>query len=274
MKAVFYFFLLIAGIFLFSCSQPTHVDQAELKSKIGETNEKWMAALEQGNAAGVAECYTEDSQFMPPNAPIMKGREGVKAFIDGMMKAGVKKIKLTTSEIEGDENRALETGTYQVMVDGDKVVDQGKYLVEWKNRDGKWYFHRDMFNSNMPSPRIAAQQDQSVWVAAYRVKADKRAAFEDFVRTKLYPSIDRTKPELDMVAKQTRLVIPTEPEKDGSYRYMFIMDPVVEGADYTIENFIISKHGQKKGKEILKGFDETLVGPDSYEIIIGKQSEI
>lgn len=274
MKAGSYFFLLVAGFFFLSCSQPNHIDQAALEAKIGEANGKWMAALEQGNAAGVAECYTEDSQFMPPNAPALKGREGVKTFMDGMMKAGVKKIRLKSIEIEGDEKRALETGEYQVMVEGDKVVDQGKYLVEWKNRNGKWYFHRDMFNSNMPSPRIAARQDQEVWVAAYKVKADKRAKFEDFVRTKLYPSIDRSKPELDMVARQTRLVIPTEPEKDGSYRYMFIMDPVVDGADYTIENFIISKYGQQKGKEILKEFDETLTGPDSYEIIVGKQSEI
>lgn len=274
MKKGTYFFLLLAGFFFLSCTQPTQVDQAELEAKIGEVNEKWMAALQQGNAAGVAECYTEDSQFMPPNAPTMKGREGVKAFMDGIMKAGVKKIQLTTSEIEGDSKRALETGTYQIIVDGDKVVDQGKYLVEWKNLNGKWYFHRDMFNSNMPSPRIAAQKDQNVWVAAYKVKADKREAFEDFVRTKLYPSIDRSRPELDMVAKQTRLIIPTEPEKDGSYRYMFIMDPVVDGADYSIDNFILSKHGQQKGQKILNEFGETLVGPDSYEVIIGKQSEI
>lgn len=274
MKVVFNFYLLIAGIFFLSCSQSTEVDQAELKAEIGEANEKWMSALEQGNAAGVAACYTEDSQFMAPNAPTMKGREGVETFMDGIMKAGVKKIQLTTSEIEGDAKRALEIGTYQIMVDGDKVVDQGKYLVEWKNLDGKWYFHRDMFNSNMPSPRIAAQKDQNVWVAAYKVKADKRETFEDFVRTKLYPSIDRSRPELDMVAKQTRLVIPTEPEKDGSYRYMFIMDPVVDGADYSIENIIISKHGQQKGIEILKQFDESLIGPNSYEIIVGKQSEI
>ena len=238
-------------------------------------NERWMAALEQGNAAGVAECYTEDSQFMPPNAPIMKGREGVRAVVEGMKKSGVKKIKLTTSEIEGDDKRAVETGSYQVMVDGDQVVDQGKFMVVWKNVGGKWYFHRDIFNSNMPSPRIAAQQDQEVWVAAYRVKADKRKVFEDFVRTRLYPSIDRSKPEQDLVAKQTRLIIPTEPEKDGSYRYMFIMDPVVDGADYSIENLIISKHGKKEGQKILDNeFGATLVNPDAYEIIIGKQSEI
>lgn len=273
MKAGNYFFLLFAGIFFLSCS-PKENELEELKAGIGEANEKWMAALEQGNAAGVAECYTEDSQFMPPNAPIMKGREGVKAFVEGRRKAGVKKIKLTTSEIEGDNKRALETGTYEVMVDGDKVVDQGKYLVEWKNQNGKWYFHRNMFNSNMPSPRLAAQKDQNVWVAVYRVKADKRAVFEDFVRTKLYPSIDRSKPTLDMVAKQTRLVIPTEPEKDGSYRYMFIMDPVVDGEDYSIENSIISKHGEEKGKEVMKEFDATLVSPSSYDVIVGKQSEI
>lgn len=275
MKTASFFSAVVAGFFFVSCSQSSQMNQEELKAGIGESNAKWMAALEQGNAAGVAECYTEDSQFMPPNAPTMKGREGVKTFMEGMMKAGVKKIKLTTSEIEGDDKRALETGEYQVLVDGGKVVDQGKYLVEWKNQNGKWYFHRDMFNSNMPSPRIAAQKDQEVWVAAYKVKADKRKVFENFVRTRLYPSIDRSKPEMDMVAKQTRLVIPTEPEEDGSYRYMFIMDPVVKGGDYSIENLIISRHGKEEGQKILDNeFGATLVNPDAYEIIIGKQSEI
>ena len=274
MKAGNYFFLLMVGTFFFSCSQPQEIDQVALEAGIGEVNEKWMAALEQGNAAGVAECYTEDSQFMPPKAPIMKGREGVKAFVEGMKKSGVRKIRLKTSEIEGDDKRAVETGTYQVMVDRDRVVDQGKYMVVWNNVDGKWYFHRDIFNSNMPSPRIVAQKDQEVWAAIHRVKADKRAAFEDFVRTKLFPSIDRSKPEMDLAVKQSRLIIPTEPEKDGSYRYMFIMDPVVEGEDYSIENILISKHGEKKGKEMLKEYDATVVNSSSDDMIIGKQSEI
>ena len=231
-----------------------------------------MAAVENADDAAVAAIYTPNASFMPSYMPTLKGREGVQAYIEGARKSGVKKIKVETSELDVNGSQAIETGNYQVIVDGDHVVDKGKYLIEWRNEGGEWYMHKDIFNSNLPAPRKVAQQGQPVWVVVHQVKADRRSDFENFVRNTLVPAIDQSKAGNAQAVQHTRFLIPGEPEPDGSYRYMFVMDPVIEGVDYSIENMMIDKYGEEKGKAIVEELSSMMAGP--YQLIEGRQTEL
>lgn len=266
--------VMAVGALLFSCNQPIEsntLDQANVAQQIEERNQQWMAAIEHGEAVEVASFYTSNSQFMPPNMPTLEGREGIKTFIENVRNSGVKKIKVATSDLTVDGGRALEVGTYQILVAGDQVVDNGKYMLEWRLQGDQWYMHRDIFNSNLPAPRSVAQQGQPVWVVVHKVKAERRQDFENFVRNTLIPAIDQNKPEMGMAMRHTRFLTPSDPEADGSYPYMFVMDPVIEGADYIIENMIIEKYGEEQGSVIVKDFSEMMAAP--FLSITGMQTE-
>ncbi len=133
------------------CANPQAQDNTEeARAGIEAVNAQFMAALSQGDAAAMAGLYTEDAQQMPPNGEIVSGREalqtGFQALIDGKYE-----ILLETTEVEGHGDTAHEIGKYTMAIDGE-TVDEGKYIVIWKNVDGQWKLHRDIFNSNNPAP--------------------------------------------------------------------------------------------------------------------------
>ncbi len=66
----------------------------EIRAGIAMGNENFMAAVQRGDAAGVAACYTRDAQVLPPNGLPLTGTENIAAFFQGMMNIGVKDAKL------------------------------------------------------------------------------------------------------------------------------------------------------------------------------------
>jgi hypothetical protein len=87
---------------------------------------------------------------------------------------------------------------------------------------------------------------ERVWVLLNRVKADKRELHEKFVHDVLRPAALQVSPT---IMQKVRFLHPTEPNEDGTYTYIFLMDPVVDGADYSIENLLKQVHGEEKGQE-------------------------
>ena len=65
---------------------------------------------------------------------------------------GISNIVLTTEEVMGGKDAVVETGKYEMFV-GDKVsAEKGKYILVWKEENGKWKMHRDIWNSDAPPP--------------------------------------------------------------------------------------------------------------------------
>lgn len=104
-----------------------------------------------------------------------------------------------------------------------------------------------------------AKTNETVWVIAYPVKANKRAQYERFIHEIFWPGAKNLSPAEQKVFKQTRVMHPTKPEADGSYAYLFIMDPVVKGADYGIESLLKKEYGAQKGNEYFKLFKDAIV---------------
>ena len=125
---------------------------SELRAAIEAANKVFMDAAARGDAAGVAALYTEDGQLLPPNAGPATGRAAVQAFFQAAMDMGIKSALLTTVEVEGHGDTATEVGRIKLFGEGEQELDQGKYLVIWKNVDGQWMLYRDIFNSSNPPP--------------------------------------------------------------------------------------------------------------------------
>ncbi|MFC1525825.1 YybH family protein [Candidatus Latescibacterota bacterium] len=125
---------------------------AEIREAIVAADRVFSDTYRRGDAAGMGSLYTESGQLMPPNSDFVTGREGIQAAFQSFMDMGVKEIKLEALEVEGYGDTATEVGKYTLEAEAGSVIDQGKYIVIWKQEAGAWQLHRDIFNSSMPAP--------------------------------------------------------------------------------------------------------------------------
>ena len=137
--------LLIAALL----SASTTEAQKDVKDDIMEANERFMSLFAAGDAPAFVEgMYTDDAVVMPPNSPVVTGKENLVAMWGGMMEADITPKVMTGSAMAYGKT-AIEEGTVEIY-SGDDKVDVMKYIVIWK-KDGKtWKMHRDIWSSNMP----------------------------------------------------------------------------------------------------------------------------
>ena len=121
-------------------------------NEIVAANQAFMAAAGRADAAGLAALYTANGQLLPPNADFVTGAEALEGFWQAVLDMGIKKAELDTVEVEGFGDTAVEVGKYKLFGAEDQMLDQGKYIVYWKQEGGQWKLHRDIFNSSMPAP--------------------------------------------------------------------------------------------------------------------------
>ncbi len=129
-------------------------EDKQARAEIEAVNEEFIAALNGGDAAGIAALYTEDAILLPPNSEMLEGREAVQAFWQGGMDMGIKEGKLETEVVEAQGNAAYEVGKYTLIIEppgGPTITDKGKYLVVWKRQEGSWKLHADMWNTSLPA---------------------------------------------------------------------------------------------------------------------------
>ena len=121
------------------------------------------------------------------------------------------------------------------------------------------------------APRPMARSGEEVWVWAYPVKADKRKQYEHFVHDIFWPGASKLSAAEQRVFRQTRVMHPAQANPDGTYTYLFIMDPLIKGADYEIESLTKKMYGPKQGAEYLKLFGGALAGNDvGYKVTQSK----
>ncbi len=127
-------------------------NSTDVHDAIVAADETFMATFSRGDAAGIADLYTENGQFLPPNSDFVTGKQAIQATFQAFMDMGIKTIKLETLEVEEyNSDTASEVGRYTLEGEGGQVLDQGKFIVIWKQEAGQWKLHRDIINTSMPA---------------------------------------------------------------------------------------------------------------------------
>ena len=67
------------------------------------------------------------------------------------MNGGLKALKLTTIDLEGDGAMRVETGDYAAIGAGGAELGRGHYLFVWRKESGEWKIFRDIANAS-PAP--------------------------------------------------------------------------------------------------------------------------
>jgi ketosteroid isomerase-like protein len=125
-------------------------DISSARSAVEASNSKFMESIKKGDSAGAASAYTQDAKIMPANSEAVSGKDAA-AFWGSFIRMGVKEAKLVTEEVIGNADLLAETGSYEVYLADNKMVDKGKYVVVWKPVDGSWKMYRDIFTTSLPA---------------------------------------------------------------------------------------------------------------------------
>ncbi len=125
-------------------------DMKAAKAEIDKKNRKFMDLISQKDAAGLAQLYTNDGQFMGANMTTSKGKEAIQATFQNYLNSGIAKIELQNLAIWGDEDMLVTEDAWQIFVEDGTEVDRGKAIVVWKKEDGTWKMFRDIINSDLP----------------------------------------------------------------------------------------------------------------------------
>jgi uncharacterized protein (TIGR02246 family) len=120
---------------------------SDVRSQIEAGNREFMAAFAKRDAAAVAALYTDGGQLLPPNSEVVRGQEAIREFWQGAMTRGLTGATLETVDVDASGETAVEVGRYRLTA-GDAEADHGKYIVVWKNVDGRWKLHRDIWNTS------------------------------------------------------------------------------------------------------------------------------
>ena len=120
----------------------------------------------------------------------------------------------------------------------------------------------------IPSPMAAA--GDTVVVIANRVKPGKRQQFEQFVQTFWGAGhrLGQTDPLIRRTFEHTRVLNPIAANEDGTYTYLFIMDPRIPGADYSITRLLNRLCPADEAARLDQMMDDALAAPQtSYTVV-------
>ncbi len=96
--------------------------------------------------------YTSDARILPPGAPLISGRERIKEFWSGLVQSvNAKSAVLSSIEVMLAGDGAVEIGraTLSVHPEGQaESIMEVKYVVYWRQEEGRWKWHIDIWNQN------------------------------------------------------------------------------------------------------------------------------
>jgi ketosteroid isomerase-like protein len=131
-------------------AQDTAADEAKLKSDALV----WFEHYANADADGLANLYAEDALLMPPGAPAVTGRPGIRTFLgDDAAKSKAAGISLKNASVTGagvNGDTGWISGTYAVVDSSGATIDSGSYLSVHHRTNGAWLYIRDIWNSDRP----------------------------------------------------------------------------------------------------------------------------
>lgn len=136
------------------------MDVAAEKAAVEQALRDWVVASERpgmAGAEGYASFMTEDAVWLPPNAPIVVGRDAIMADqVPMRMQEGFSlRFDATRVEMSAAGDLASGIGTYEIRFtdsEGATVHDVGKFVDLWRKQpDGSWKCILGMHSSDRPA---------------------------------------------------------------------------------------------------------------------------
>ena len=96
--------------------------------------------------------YTATARILPPGAPMISGREAIKSLWTHLVQsANAKSAVLTSIDVMPAGDGVVEIGQASLTVEPEGQAPaqmEVKYVVYWRQEDGRWKWHVDIWNPN------------------------------------------------------------------------------------------------------------------------------
>lgn len=140
--------VLVVGLAAAACGGPVEPAFGRPDSEaIRKATADLTAGINEKNVDRILELYTENSVFMPPNAPLLRGREPLKGFYTDLV-SRVSDLKMEPADVAGHGPIAYQSGSYTMNVG--TARDRGKYLMVFRNMGGNWKMEYTSWSSDLP----------------------------------------------------------------------------------------------------------------------------
>ena len=122
-------------------------------TEIAATNRAFEEAVRKGDVDRLAYLYTTDAMALPPDGPIVKGRDAIKELWAGVLRdMALRDVQLQTLDFEVSGDTACEVGEARLTLgppSSARTTVTVKYVVAWKKAAGRWLLHRDIWNAKV-----------------------------------------------------------------------------------------------------------------------------
>jgi ketosteroid isomerase-like protein len=134
-------------------SSPKQSALAEAKLAMATTNNLFNTEVfGNRNFAALDQIYTSDARILPPGAPMVSGRDAIKKFWSDLIQSvNAKSAVLASVDVilAGDGLVEIGRATLTVEPPGQSTTQmEVKYVVYWRQEDGRWKWHVDIWNQN------------------------------------------------------------------------------------------------------------------------------
>ena len=139
-----------------ACTQQAPPDtRAADEAAIRDADAQWAKTAGAKDLEGTVAYYSDDATVLPPNSPMVTGKQGIRAVWAEMLGPDTSiSWQAGKVEVARSGDLAYIMGTYQLTMkdpQGNPVNDKGKFVEVWeKQADGKWKVGADIFNSDLP----------------------------------------------------------------------------------------------------------------------------
>ena len=122
--------------------------------QIAEAYKAFEEAFYKGEADTISRMYTQDAEWLVPEAPIVRGREAICQGWASIIGSGGNTVRVNILEVRECGDWAYDVGTFKASAPDGTVLNAGKYIVIWKRQStGDMKIHRDIFNWDIPPAR-------------------------------------------------------------------------------------------------------------------------
>lgn len=121
---------------------------------IKKSTTDFTAAFNNKEVDKVVDFYVDNSVLMPPNKPLLRGRDALKSYYGAEVARGGQ-LTMDAQEVEGHGPLAYVSGTYSVSY-SDGARDRGKYLRVLRLMNGTWRLEKTIWSSDLPVQSASA----------------------------------------------------------------------------------------------------------------------
>jgi len=126
----------------------------QTKLVMSETNRLFETeVIRNRNFDALDQIYTTDARILPPGTAMISGRSAIKRFwSDLIASSNATSGILTPVDVIPSGDGFIEIGkaTLTMAPSGESSQQiEVKYVVFWRNEDGRWRWHVDIWNQNV-----------------------------------------------------------------------------------------------------------------------------